>query len=119
VTPKGFEVDDAAWSPDGTQILFQSPPEANQGGEQNIYTIHPDGSGLAPLTAHLSSAGGRQGTNHASWSPDGRQIVFSHNPGMNDVADLFVMDRDGANVRPIAATALNENGPAWGRMAGN
>jgi TolB protein len=116
VTPEGMNVDDPVWSPDGSLILFQSPPEANQGGEQNIYTIHPDGTGLKQLTAHLSSdAEGKQGTNHAWWSPDGSKIVFSHNPGMNDVADLFVMDRDGSDLHAIAETPLNENAPVWGR----
>jgi TolB protein len=115
VTPKGMNVDDAAWSPDGSLILFQSPPEANQGGEQNIYTIHPDGTGLKQLTAHLSSdPDGRQGTNHAWWSPDGSKIVLSHSPGMNGVADLFVMNRDGSDLHVIADTPLNENAPMWG-----
>ncbi len=117
VTPAGLNADGAAWSPDGSLIAFQTPPEANEGGEQNIEVIHPDGSGLAALTAHLSSSAiGRQGTNHASWSPDGSQIVFSHDPGLNGVADLFVMDRDGSNLHVIAETALNENAPAWGRF---
>ncbi len=116
VTPEGMNVDDPAWSPDGSLIAFQSPPEANQGGEQNIYTIHPDGTGLKELTAHLSSSpDGKQGTNHAWWSPDGSKIVFSHNPGMNGVADLFVMNRDGSDLHVIAETPLNENAPVWGR----
>ena len=116
VTPEGMNVDDASWSPDGSLIAFQSPPEANEGGEQNIYTIHPDGTGFKQLTAHLSSdPQARQGTNHAWWSPDGSKIVFSHNPGMNGVADLFVMNRDGTDLHAIAATPLNENAPVWGR----
>lgn len=115
VTPEGLDAADPAWSPDGSLIVFQSPPEANQGGEQNIYTIHPDGTGLTQVTAHLSSdSSGRQGTNHAWWSPDGSKIVFSHNAGMTNVADLFVMDRDGSNLHAIAETPLNENAPVWG-----
>jgi Tol biopolymer transport system component len=112
-----MNADDAAWSPDGSLIAFQSPPEANQGGEQNIYVIHPDGTGLKQLTAHLSlDPNGKQGTNHAWWSPDGSQIVLSHNPGLNGVADLFVMNRDGSDLHVIAATPLNENAPFWGQL---
>jgi Tol biopolymer transport system component len=119
VTPVGMNVGDPDWSPDGGLIAFQSPPEANQGGEQNIFTIHPEGSGLTQLTSHLSSSpDGKQGTNQASWSPDGTQIVFSHNPGLGGLADLFVMNLDGSGLHVIAATGLSENGPDWGSLPG-
>jgi dipeptidyl aminopeptidase/acylaminoacyl peptidase len=110
-----MEVGDPDWSPDGSLIVFQSPPEANQGGEQNIFTIHPDGTGLTQLTAHLSSeADGKQGTFHPSWSPDGSQIVFIHNPGTNGVGDLWVMNADGTDLHLLVATGLNETGVFWG-----
>ena len=37
------------WSPDGELILFRVAGAKEQHG--NIYTIHPDGSGLTQLTA--------------------------------------------------------------------
>ncbi len=117
VTAVGLDAGDPAWSPDGTDIAFQSPAEANQGGEQNIFVIHPDGSGLRQLTAHLSSDNGTQGTFHPSWAPDGRQILFSHNPGMTGPrSDIFVMNADGSDVHDIAGTTLNENWADWGPM---
>jgi Tol biopolymer transport system component len=119
VTPEGMNAGDPAWSPDGTLIAFQSPPEANEGGEQNIFTIHADGSGIRQLTSHLSMVDGSQGTFHPSWSPDGRQILFSHNPGMvQPYGDIFVMNADGTDVHGIASTTLNENWPNWGVAAG-
>ena len=116
VTPVGMDAGDPAWSPDGTLIAFQSPPEANAGGEENIFTIHPDGSGLRQLTAHLSSrTDGNQGTFHPSWSPDGAQILFSHDPGTTGpYSDIFVMNADGSDVHVLAGTALNENWANWG-----
>ncbi len=110
VTPITMNVDDPAWSPDGNLIAFQSPPEPTEGVIQSIYTIHPDGTGLKELTGSL----GLGGSNGASWSPDGRHIVFSHFPGMNGVADLYVMNSDGSDMHAIAETPLNENSPFWG-----
>ncbi len=112
VTPESMTVDDPAWSPDGTLIAFQSPPEPTQGVEQDIYTIHPDGTGLTKLTGGI----GHGGSNGPAWSPDGSQIVFSHFPSTNGMSDLFVMNRDGSDLHLLAPTALNENGPNWGPL---
>ena len=116
LTPAGMDVGDPDWSPDGTRLVFQSPTEPVTSGEQNIYTIRSDGTGLTQLTKHLSSGpSGGQGTFHPCWSPDGSEIVFSHSPGLNaDGADLFVMNADGSGLRVLAATALNENAACWG-----
>jgi Tol biopolymer transport system component len=114
VTPEGMDVGDPDWSPDGTRIAVQAPPEANEGGQQNIYTIKSDGTDIRQLTADLSSSNGRMGTFHPSWSPDGQQIAFSHDPGMGGVSDIFVMNADGSGLRVLAATPLNENAPDWG-----
>ena len=115
VTPEKMNVDDAAWSPDGTLIAFQSPPEPTDGVEQDIYTIHPDGTGLQKLTQGL----GLGWSNGASWSPDGSQIVFSHLPSTDGASDLFVMNRDGSDIHLLAPTALWENGPNWGPSPAN
>lgn len=109
VTPVTMNVDDPAWSPEGDLIAFQSPQDPSDGVEQDIFTIHPDGSGLTKLTSGL----GFGWSNGASWSPDGKQIVFSHfSP--NRPSDLYVMNRDGSDLHLLAPTALIENSPNWG-----
>ena len=115
--PWTVDANDPAWSPDGGLIAFQSPGEAfEQDGEQNIYVVKPDGTRRQQLTAHLGlNSDGREGTIHPSWSPDGGQIAFGHAPASGNVGDLFVMDRNGGNLRVLAETpTINELGPDWG-----
>jgi Tol biopolymer transport system component len=69
------------WSPDGSRLVFIS-------GIQNrsIYTIAADGSDQQYL------ANG----DFASWSPDGRLILFSSATG-----DLYTISADGGNLRRL------------------
>ncbi|MDQ2943028.1 MAG: hypothetical protein M3R21_05075 [Candidatus Dormibacteraeota bacterium] len=117
VTPWALDSDNPEWSPDGSLIAFDSPAAALlPGREQNIFTIHPDGTGLNQLTAHLSAAAdGSQGTFDASWSPDGTRMIFTHIPSTDGLADLYVMNRDGSGLYVVAKTiALNESHAVWG-----
>jgi Tol biopolymer transport system component len=109
VTPIGLDSNDPSYSPDGTLIVFQSPPDPVAG--QGIYSIHPDGAGLTDLTPTL----GGFASFHPSWSPDGSLIVFCHAPSGPSGGDLFVMHRDGTGLHVLAVTPLNENGAFWGR----
>ena len=43
------------WSPDDTRIALNSP--AAPAATQNIWTIHPDGTGVAELTTYKMPAG--------------------------------------------------------------
>lgn len=56
----------AAWSPNGRQIAFHS----DRAGNNNLYTVNSDGTGLRQLT--LNKAADRE----LSWSPDGTTLVF-------------------------------------------
>ena len=110
VTPWELDANDPVWSPDGSLIAFNSPAE--QSRDQNIYTIHPDGTGATQVTTHSED---RQATFHPSWSPDGTQILFSHSPSTDGWADFFVMNRDGSGLHILAATPMHENHAYWGR----
>jgi TolB protein len=117
VTPWELDANEPDWRPDGSLIAFNSPAASLlPGREQNIFTIHPDGTGLKQLTAHLSAApDGSQGTFDPSWSPDGTQLIFTHIPSTGGLADLFVMNFDGSKLRIFAKTAdLNEGHAVWG-----
>ena len=114
VTPEGLDGTDPSYSPQGDLISFQSPPDPG-GAPQALYTVHPDGTGLTPLTATTGTA-----ANHPSWSPDGSKLLFCYIPvGQRHGADLATIDRDGTDLHILANTALNENGSYWGTGPGN
>jgi Tol biopolymer transport system component len=119
VTPWKLDANEPDWSPDGTLIAFSSPAASlRPGREQNIFTIHPDGTGLRQLTSHLEAAAdGSQGTFDPSWSPDGTQLIFTHIPSFGGLADLYVMNADGSGLHVLAKTSdLNEGHAVWGAV---
>lgn len=88
------------WSPDGQRIVFTR--KRAEDGNFDIYTIHPDGSGLTRVTDHPSSDG------HAVWSNDGRIMWSGSSQGFRDEAALYeqtfqqygqiwIMNADGSN----------------------
>ena len=111
ITPAGLDSADPSYSPQGDRILFQSPPDPQGGVNQVLYTVHPDGSGLHLLSKTLDGVA----SNHASWSPNGQQILFCHIPPGGDHADLYLINRNGTDLHPLARTPLiTENGAYWG-----
>jgi len=91
----------AAWSPDGTLIVFSRHQHTWVGNEVtavsvDIFTVRPDGTDLRRLTTDEISVIPR-------WSVDGR-IWFVREPGMNGdpqtigpPAQYWIMDADGGN----------------------
>ena len=110
-----------AWSPKGDQIMFTRYAADERFGydEFDIYSIHPDGTGLKRLT---DSEGNDA---HSHWSPDGNFILWSSSRfGFKDeaplvigqpqpYAELFVMNADGSDQRPLTDNQYEEGTPAW------
>ena len=85
------------WSTAGTHIAFA----ANIGGEDGIYVVGENGSGLNNLTAPTG------GGSHPAWSPDGSRLAFSRD------GDIWVIDADGANETQLTDTAVPVGDPLW------
>ena len=68
------------------------------GASGDVFTMNPDGSDLNQLTFFSANAGA---TCCATWSPDGRQIVFGAQPNGTPVSQLWIMNSDGTNQRAL------------------
>lgn len=102
------------WSPRGDLIMFSRLA----GGNYQIWTIKPDGTGARKITSGPGTDA------HQGWSPDGEQIVFaSSRMGFKDEAiytdapqpygEIFVMRADGRNVEQLTDNQWEEGVPAW------
>jgi hypothetical protein len=94
---------DGVWSPRGDEIAYVS----DQSGDDEIYTISTDGTNVQRLTNN-----GWEWDKHPSWSPDGSQIVYWSNRGAGR-KQLWIMNADGSNQRPLLASSYNDWDPIW------
>jgi TolB protein len=86
-----------AWSPDGATIVFTSwrVEPGDSARAPHLYTMRADGEGERRLVAaSLETSAG------ASYSPDGRWIVYSRGAGEQG-ANLFVAAADGRGERQL------------------
>ena len=103
------------WSPKGDLIAFTSFRDA----DFEVYTIHPDGTGVRRLTRTPGNDG------HCVWSPDGQWLLFSSSRmGFKDegplfdgipqpYGELFVMRADGSDVKQLTDNQWEDATPAW------
>ncbi len=74
---------------------------------QGIWTMNPDGTGMQQVVAMVPPVNGEGGMVplHPDWRSDGMAIAFDGEVGGR--RDLFVVDRDGANLRRITDAATS------------
>ena len=81
-----------AWSPKGDRIAYTS-----QSGEFHIMTVEVQGGERRKIAAGED----------ASWSPDGRYLVFSSR------GRLWIASRDGRSVKQLTGGGGDDTSPAW------
>lgn len=94
-----------AWSPDGSQMAFESNRDDPSFTE--IYIIQVDSHYLTRLTADTGFADAQP-----AWSPLGTRIAFVSD---RDSAgfDIYLMNVDGTGVKRLTADSANSVQPAW------
>jgi len=106
LTQRGLWDDvDPVWSPDGTQIAFESVRQDNSDAE--IFVMNADGSGLrnltnTPLDHEVDPA----------WSQDGTKIAFARFTD-NAQLDIYTVDVQGGTPRQVTTAITDERSPAW------
>jgi Tol biopolymer transport system component len=99
-----------AWSPDGSQIAFDSEKD----GQDQIWVMNADGTGLHQVTTYEPSQG--SAINDApSWSPDGSEIAFNCYDSLSGFHNLCVINSDGSNVRQLTdgINVAHDTAPIW------
>lgn len=75
-----------SWSPDDSKIIFTS----NRTGIANIYEMPSGGGTPTPLTNSV-----KETVNSIGYFPNDERILFSSDQGGNELAHIYVRERDG------------------------
>jgi Tol biopolymer transport system component len=110
--PGLYDLQGAAWSPDGAWIAFRGEQWDGEGWSYLVAVVRPDGSGLQLLDTWRESSGEWGGV---AWSPDSQWIAYHRRPDGNDGGgmDLYAARADGSAVRQLTATTANEWVAEW------
>lgn len=93
---------DLKWLPDGSGFLVAAPSDTTT---SNIYEYDFASRQLTQITHFSNEIAG-----HFSIGPDGQTIVFERAVDIDSPADLWLIDRDGSNLRLLVRGAVR---PAW------
>jgi Tol biopolymer transport system component len=98
-----------AWSPDGTQIAFESNADVAGGNpthDEEIWIMDADGADPVQITHNDMHDEG------PAWSPDGTMLAYSSGDD-NDHVDITVMTASGLPLRTLTDYAGRDESPDW------
>ena len=97
-----------SWSPDGSQIAFDSFRATNQ---PTIHVMNADGSGITQISSTPCCDRDFQ----PAWSPDGERIAFVSTRDGDGEYEIYVMNDEGELVGPPATRLTNDPMPPFGQ----
>src|SRR5688572_14695440 len=83
------------------RVVFVS----NRDGNDEIYSVNSDGTGLLRLTNHPARDG------RPSWSPDGLHVAFTSERDGN--REMYVMRADGTGLTNLSRYSCVDNNSSW------
>src|SRR5579884_377106 len=93
-----------AWSPDGNEVAFTT----NLTGRYNLWKVAADGGWPLQLTQSEDLQFS------ATWSPDGKWIVYQQDFGGGEIFDLFAISAAGGKPVNLTNTAdISESDAHW------
>jgi len=100
-----------SWSPDGQWIVFEAdadlPDDRQQG---SIWKVRADGRDLTQLT---DGPGGGTDDRQPNWSPIGDRILFQSRIPDSDDWNLYTMNQDGRDIRPVTTEPSSDTDASW------
>ncbi len=111
------------FSPKGNFVVFQSRKE-QPGIAHDIYIIRVDGTNRTRVTDE------KNGYTSPKWSPDGKKILFERAiitkkyyrdlsreemGQMKNSTEIFVMDKDGTNLKNLTNNEVEDSTPQWSK----
>ena len=119
ISPPDVVVDTiVAWSPDGSQIAFETSRTPERRGV--IWVVNADGS--SPHELAITGCGGPSsdpsstGCFDPAWSPDGTQIVFARSSA--DGENIYIVNADGSGLVQVTDGGRDHQ-PDWGTPPGD
>ncbi len=103
ITPWGYTDDAAAWSPDGSSIVFETFGA--------LFRVRPDGTDMRKLAVTTTDGTPLAHTFDVAYSPDGSSIVFSvagAEPG------LYLAHPDGSGAKRLTTSPTEDHHANWG-----
>jgi Tol biopolymer transport system component len=94
-----------SWSPDGSQIAFESSRDDSLKTE--VYVVTMATGGLLRLTDDTGFVDGQP-----AWSPLGNRIAFASDRDSAGT-DIYLMDESGGNIKRLTSDGGNDAQPAW------
>lgn len=82
--------------------------ESNRGGNNNIYTMNPDGSVQKNLTPATRSS-----DVFPAWSPNSKKISFTSDRAEAGNPDVYTMNADGSGVTRLTDAPGEDRGTSW------
>jgi Tol biopolymer transport system component len=104
LTNNGAYDADAAFSPDRTEIAFDSYRGDPTEQVEDVYVMNADGTGVVNLTNNPAD------DSYPHWSPDGSKILFYSN--RNGRYEIFVMNADGSDQHSLTGYP-GDSIPIW------